>query len=74
MRQVAGPPLSPKDLHLVTVGNPFKQDSKLNRRHWLEPDRAEIEAGGLFEDTDWREVFSPDGVRCFVADGPGAAP
>jgi hypothetical protein len=74
MRQVTGRPLSAKDLFLVTLGNPFKQDIKLNKRRWLEADRTEIEATGDFADTDWRKVFSPDGVLCFVADAAGAAP
>ena len=29
-------------------------------------DEAAIEANGYFTDPDWREVVSPDGVRCFV--------
>jgi hypothetical protein len=28
--------------------------------------QAEIEANGEFTEPDWREVISPDGVRCFV--------
>jgi hypothetical protein len=58
VRQVAGPPLSPKDLRLATLGNPFDLDRKLSRRH---------EADGHFEDIEWCEAISPDGVRCFVA-------
>ena len=29
-------------------------------------EEAEIEANGYFNEPDWREVVSPDGVRCFV--------
>ena len=29
-------------------------------------EEAEIEANGYFSEPDWREVVSPDGVRCFV--------
>ena len=66
-RQVAGPQLSPKDLCLATLGKPFEQCRKLNRRHWFDAERAEIEASGSFVDTAWREMISPDGVGCFVA-------
>jgi hypothetical protein len=31
---------------------------------------AEIDANGYFSDPYWREVISPDGVRCFVASSP----
>ena len=27
---------------------------------------AALEANGYFTDPDWREVVSPDGVRCFI--------
>jgi hypothetical protein len=30
-------------------------------------EEAEIAANGEFVDTEWREVISPDGVRCYVA-------
>ena len=27
---------------------------------------SEIEANGYFSEPEWREVISPDGVKCFV--------
>jgi hypothetical protein len=30
-------------------------------------EEAEIEANGYFSEPDWREVVSPDDVRCVVA-------
>ena len=51
-----------------SVGDcPFELDRKLNRKHWREAERAEIEANGCFAEPEWREVISSDGVRCFVA-------
>jgi hypothetical protein len=72
-RIVAGS-LTPDQLRLATIGAafgacPFKLDRKLNRKHWLEAERAEIERSGYFEDTEWREVISSDGIRCFVTSG-----
>jgi hypothetical protein len=29
-------------------------------------EEAEIEANGYFTEPDWKEVISPDGVKCFV--------
>ncbi|MGY3608350.1 MULTISPECIES: hypothetical protein [unclassified Bradyrhizobium] len=71
-RIAAGSALTPVQLRLITVGAafgncPFEQDRKLNRRHWLDTERNEIEAGGYFEDTEWRAAASSDAVGCFVA-------
>ena len=71
-RVVAGPALTPEQLRLATLGAafgncPFALDRKLNRKHSLEAERAEIEANGTFTEPDWREVISSGGVRCFVA-------
>jgi hypothetical protein len=70
-RIVAGS-LTPVQLRLATIGAafgncPLDLDRKLNRRHWLEAERAEIEAGGNFGDAEWRAAVSSDGVRCFIA-------
>lgn len=67
-RIVAGPPTSPEQLRLATVGSAIELDRRLNRRHRLEDERAEIEANGHFENTEWHEITSSDGVRCFVAE------
>jgi hypothetical protein len=60
--------LTPNQLRLATVGTgtpdcPFAFDRKLSRRRWIE-----AEACGSFEDAEWCEAISSDGVRCFVAD------
>lgn len=70
-RIVAGS-LPPEQLRLATIGAalgncPFDLDRKLSRRHRLEDERKAIETSGHLEDTEWREVTSSDGVRCFVA-------
>ena len=69
-RIVAGQ-LTPDQLLLVTAGTggpdcPFKFDSTLNRKHWIQPARTEITPSGDFADSEWSEVTSSDGVRCFV--------
>ena len=37
-----------------------------NRAALKAADEAAIEANGYLTEPDWREVVSPDGVRCFV--------
>jgi hypothetical protein len=74
VRQVAGPRLSPEQLRLAILGSPLEQDRKLNRRHHLDAERVEIESAGCFEDTEWCEAISPDGVRCLVADATRSVP
>jgi hypothetical protein len=36
--------------------------------------QAEIEANGYFTEPDWKEVISPDGVRCWVTRWRAATP
>jgi hypothetical protein len=65
-RIVAGS-LTQAELGLATVGAafgccPFDADRRANRRHWLEAEAAD----GCFTEPAWRELTSPDGVRCFV--------
>ena len=56
-RIVAGPSLSPVDLHFATLSAdlPRRQRSAVH-----EP------LGEHFTEPDWREVISPAGVRCFA--------
>ncbi|MCK1753801.1 hypothetical protein IVA78_00820 [Bradyrhizobium sp. 137] len=59
----------------AAFGNcPFEQDRKLNRRHRIADEGAEIEANGHFENAEWREVTSSDGTRCFVGAQAAEAP
>jgi hypothetical protein len=72
-RIVAGA-LTPEQLRFVTVGTTFGNcplglDRKLNRKHWLEAERKEIEANGHFAEPVWCAVISSDGVQCFRAIG-----
>lgn len=77
-RIVAGS-LTPEQVRLATSGAafgncPFEQDRKLNRRHRIADEGAEIEANGHFENAEWREVTSSDGTRCFVGAQAAEAP
>ena len=67
---VAGPPLTPSQFHCATLPGTAMDDVKRieakNRAALKAAEQAEIEASGEFTDPDWREVISPDGVRCFV--------
>jgi hypothetical protein len=72
---VAGPPLTPSQLHCATVpdgpdgrweGGEFYRIEAKNRAALKAAEQAEIEANGYFTDPEWREVISPDGVKCFV--------
>jgi hypothetical protein len=73
-RIIAGE-ISPQSLHYATVpdgpnrqwkGGAFERIEAENRRALKQAEEAEIEANGYFTDPDWKEVTSPDGVRCFV--------
>jgi hypothetical protein len=74
---VAGPKLSPAQLHCATVpdgpdgswkGGEYLRLEAKNRTVLAAAEQARVEAdGGCFTDADWREVVSPDGVRCWVA-------
>ncbi|WP_370143784.1 hypothetical protein [Bradyrhizobium sp. USDA 328] len=69
-RIVAGS-VSPEQLRLATIGAAFgscafMQDRRLNKRHRLADERAEIEANGEFDEPEWRETVSSGGVRAFI--------
>jgi hypothetical protein len=77
-RIVAGV-IDPKAFHCATVpdgpsgqwkGGAFERIEAANRAalkaHLAALEAAEIAANGECTDPDWREVVSPDGVRCFV--------
>ena len=74
---VAGPPegISANALHCATVsdgpncqwkGGEFERVEAKKRAALKAADEAAIEDNGYFTDTDWHEVVSPDGVKCFV--------
>jgi hypothetical protein len=74
-RIVAGPPLTPNQLHCATVsdgsdcqwrGGDYERLEAKNRTALKAAEQAEIEANGEFTEPEWREVISPDGIRCFV--------
>jgi hypothetical protein len=74
-RIVAGPPLTPNQLHCATVpdgsdyqwkGGEYERLEAKNRAALKAAEQAEIEANGEFTEPEWREVISPDGIRCFV--------
>ena len=70
-KAVAGPPLSPSAFHCATVsdGGDYERieaESRAALRAAGIPDLPIL--GGCFTDPVWREVISPDGVRCFIAD------
>lgn len=73
--------LIPTQFHCATVpdGGEYERIEAKNRALLKAAKRAaeeaEIEANGYFTDPEWREVISPDGVKCFVTtfrDGVGA--
>jgi hypothetical protein len=73
---VAGPKLSPSQLHCATVpdgpggswkGGEYRRIEAKNRTALTAAEQAWVEAdGGYFTDADWREVVSPDGARCWM--------
>jgi hypothetical protein len=69
-RQIAGPPLTPSQFHCATLGGSAMDEvmriEAKNRAVLQAAEQAEIEANGYFTEPDWREVTSPDGVKCFV--------
>jgi hypothetical protein len=81
---VAGPPLTPNQLHCATVpdgsdcqwkGGEYERLEAKNRTALKAAEQAEIEANGEFTEPEWREVISPGGIRCFVTRfRDGAAP
>ena len=67
-RIVAGPPLTPKQLHCATIpdgpdGWEGGEYQRLEAKETAAIKAAEIDAS---TDPDGRPVSSPDGVRCFV--------
>jgi hypothetical protein len=81
---VAGRELTPNEVRVATVADAsdcqwrdgsFERIEAQNRRlleaHFAKvkaDEQAEIEGNGYFTETDWREVVSPDGVVCYIAD------
>jgi hypothetical protein len=74
-RIVAGPPLTPNQLHCATVpdgsdcqwkGGEYERLEAKKRAALKAAEQAEIEANGEFTEPEWRQVISPDGIRCFV--------
>ena len=72
-RVVAGPELSPSQLHCSTVpdgpggrwaGGEFRRIEAKNKAA-LEAAGIEVD-GGYFTEPDWQDVVSPDGVHCWV--------
>jgi hypothetical protein len=67
------PALVPDGPDCKWVGGEYRRIEAKNRAaleaHFAKlktAEEAEIEANGYFTDTEWREVISPDGVRCYV--------
>ena len=76
---VADPPLTPNQLHCATVpdgsdcqwkGAEYERLEAKNRTALKAAEQAEIDANGEFTQPEWREVISPDGIRCFVTRYP----
>jgi hypothetical protein len=67
----AGPALTAKQLHCVTVADgPDCQWSGGEYERIEAKNRAALETvDDCFTEPDWREVISPDGVRCWVTRG-----
>jgi hypothetical protein len=71
-RQIAGPALTPSQLHCATLGGSATDEVRRieakNRAAQKVPklEETEIEANAEFTEANWTEVVSPDGVRCFV--------
>src|SRR5262249_12425278 len=78
-RNVAGE-IGPEACHRATgpggqwKGGAFERIEAANRAalkaHFVKLEAAEIAANGEFTDPDWREVVSPDGVKCFITTSP----
>jgi hypothetical protein len=69
-RAIAGPELTPTQLHCATVrdGGGFERIEARNRAALKAAGIPDLPLlGGRFTDPKWRKVVSPDGVRCFVA-------
>jgi hypothetical protein len=73
--QIAGPKLTPNQLHCATVPagpdckwqeGAFERIEAKNKAALEAHFKAEIEAKDYFTNTEWTEVISPDGVKCFV--------
>ena len=70
---VAGPPLTPNQLHCATIPDgPGCWEGGEYQRLESKEETAAINAAGIeangFTDPDRRQVTSPGGVRCFVRD------
>jgi hypothetical protein len=74
-RIIAGPPLTPSQFHCATVpdgpnnaweGGEYRRIEDKNKAALKAAEQAEIKANGYFTEPEWREVTSPDGVKCFV--------
>jgi hypothetical protein len=73
-RQITGPALTSSQFHCATVGGSAMDEVRrieaknraLLKDHFTKLEAAEIAANGEFTDPDWREVVSPDGVKCFI--------
>ena len=68
--QIAGPALTPNQLHCATIpdgpSGEYRRIEAKNRAALKAAEQAEIETNGYFTTPAWREVISPDGVRCYV--------
>jgi hypothetical protein len=80
-RFIAGPSLTPSQFHCATLpGTAMDEVLRIetkNKAALKAAEEAEIEPNGYFTEPEWREVISPDGVRCFVTrfrDSPKAKP
>jgi hypothetical protein len=60
-RQIAGPPLTPSQLHCATIGGSAMDDDlrieAKNRATRGVAEETEIEANGEFTESDWREII-----------------
>jgi len=67
-RLIAGLSLTLNQFHFAAVpdGGEHQRIEAKNRAALKAAEQAEIEANGEFTEPEWREVISPDGVRCFV--------
>jgi hypothetical protein len=81
-RLIAGAGLTPSQLHCATIpdgpggqweGGSFErieaQNRALLKAHSTalkKAEETEIEANGYFTEPEWKEIISPDGVKCFV--------
>jgi hypothetical protein len=70
-RQIAGPKLTEAELHWATIpdrrngtwaDSAYMKAENANRARLA---KAEQDASGYFEDRQWSEVISADGVRCY---------